>query len=693
MRHFFSYFLLVFSSIPHDIHAISFYIDKSYDAYPEVGMAIQDVTQLLRLAGCEEADSYKKAQYVIKLSKEGDTIQQGTLYASTDVDKEYFLISSAELDQVWTVYITATSYKGLANGLYYLLQNKLGFRFYHPKEIYIPPLPFRYLDSFNTSVSPRFDKMGFHIHAMHPLELTEYLLDENMPNGKEEVKKYIDWLCRNGQNYFEFNLLSSIDLKTWTPYMKDIVDYAHSRGIICGADLSMHMIQQRAFQLYKKFPSSFRKKEAQISRNIDMLMQIPWDVWNVEMATTEFTHKNQEKLYLQQKFLYDKLSKYHVQLTSRKHVVQDENLISNNKSKKNNYTDMDSLYAIFIHTVMFYGLNDTATPVYRNKDFSHLRALLIENKAFRDTWYFPESAYWVTFDNSVPMFLTPYLQARMEDIIYCDSLDIDGHVTFSSGWEWNYWAVDWSIARWSWCEPTQQLHDTEYLSAAIGDTLLMDKVIAMTQLQQHYIKDMQLIKVMTAQTVTDEIGGKLNLEFHPRPEYSYKYILNEAREEDLEFLERKYIYVLDTFVKEYFSLRKNIDTTIMKGNLSKELLNSLDITALRAAHRYYTLRYIIRQRRDYIHDIRNDNSYLLDSAMAIRKEAIEIVNHQQYYYRYNREMLSSRRDSKTAYEFGYLFPVENLHFWEREEWQARNNKWRFWQKSIWDVLKIIGVKK
>lgn len=62
--------------------------------------------------------------------------------------------------------------------------------------------------------------------------------------------------------------------------MKSIVDYAHERGVICGADMSFHMIQQRAFQLYKKFPKSFRKKETQILNNIAQLMQINWDVWN-----------------------------------------------------------------------------------------------------------------------------------------------------------------------------------------------------------------------------------------------------------------------------------------------------------------------------------------------------------------------------------------------------------------------------
>src|SRR5688572_9584988 len=124
--------------------------------------------------------------------------------------------------------------------------------------------------------------MGFHIHTMHPLELTQPLLDHTFPSGENIVKQYIDWLARNGQNYWEFNLLESIDLKRWPAYAKRFVDYSHSRGIMAGLDLSIHMIQQKAFMLTRSFPASFRNSKAQIRRNVDILSTAGWDVWNVE---------------------------------------------------------------------------------------------------------------------------------------------------------------------------------------------------------------------------------------------------------------------------------------------------------------------------------------------------------------------------------------------------------------------------
>ncbi|MFN8238299.1 MAG: hypothetical protein U0T77_09025 [Chitinophagales bacterium] len=657
---------------------------------------IEDATKLLNQGNVMIADRLDSTTtWNVVLHLDSDTTKYISLYEANTKKTQKFSIESGIQNNTQRIVITSLSEKGLSNGIYYFLQHHLGFQFYHPKETIIADLSNYRLDTFSERITPRFDKIGFHIHAMHPLEITEALLNENTPDGAEEVKTYINWLCRNGQNYFEFNLLRSIKMESWIPYMKPIVDYAHERGIICGADMSFHMIQQRAFQLYKNFPASFRKKDKQILDNIAALMRINWDVWNVEFATTEFTHKDQEKLHEQQKFLYDSLAKYHVTLTSRKHVVKDENLISNAKSMKTGRTDMDSAYSLFVHTVMFYGLQDSSTPVYRNKDFAHLRNLLIESKAYRDTWYFPESAYWITFDNSVPMFLSSYLNARLEDIHYCDSLGINGHLTFTSGLEWNYWLIDWSIARWCWKNEQPAVDENtalQFLQDVIEDTTLLRFAEKANVLQTEFIKNKQLIKVMTAQTITDEIGGKLNLEFHPRPEYAYKYIMNKATKEELEFMQRKYVDVLDTFIQQYNDLRRSYSFSTT-GKLTNELLLSLDITALRAQHRRSTLSYLIAYRYNKINKTNNSIQQYLDDAKAVREKALVLVKQQETNYRFPVSNIAAEKKSKTVYDFGYLYPVSNLHFWEREEQQAKNNKWKFWYKNIWDVLKIIGVKK
>ncbi len=691
-----SLLLIIFSFLSVSVSANKIYFDLSYtQSSTLLDVTIEDAKSLLKQSNVSIADGINAVdcnwRLFLKLDK--DTTSYKTFYETNTKETQQFSIVCKKEGKDNVIVINSLSAKGLSNGIYYFLQNKLGFAFYHPKETTIPDLSNYVLDTFTETITPRFDKIGFHIHAMHPLEITEALLNENTPNGAAEVKTYIDWLSRNGQNYFEFNLLRSIKLKTWIPYIKPIVDYAHQRGIICGADLSFHMIQQRAFELYKNFPSSFRKKDKQILNNISQLMQINWDVWNVELATTEFTHKDQDKLHEQQKFLYDNLSKYKVKLTSRMHVVKDENLISGTKSMKTTRTDMDSAYSLYVHTVMFYGLQDSSTPAYRNKDFSHLRNALIESNQYRETWFYPESAYWITFDNSVPMFLTPYLDARRKDILYCDSLGIDGHLTFSSGWEWDYWLVDWSIARWCWKgNKDKTTEPLEFFKTVVEDTGFNDFAEKANVLQQKFIKDKQLIKVMTAQTITDEISGKLNLELVPRPEYPYKYIMNKATQKELDFIQEKYINVLDSFVHQYNELKAAYHF-LPKTKLEKEMLLSLDITALRAAHKENTLRYLTGYRFNKLNKMQNNIQQYLDAAKKIREQALALVKLQETNYRYPVSSIAAEKKSKTVYNFGYLYTVSNLHFWEREELQAQHNKWKFWYQNIWDVLKIIGVKK
>jgi hypothetical protein len=222
---------------------------------------IEDAQTLLKQGNIIIADKFDSATtFNVILQLDSDTSRYNSLYEANTKQTQKFSIRSSFHEGTYLIEITSLSAKGLSNGIYYFLQKHLGFQFYHPKETIIPDLSDFQPDTFSETITPRFDKIGFHVHAMHPLEITEALLNENTPNGAEEVKTYINWLCRNGQNYLEFNLLRSIKLKTWVPYMKPIVDYAHERGIICGADMSFHMIQQRAFQLYKNFPASFRKR-------------------------------------------------------------------------------------------------------------------------------------------------------------------------------------------------------------------------------------------------------------------------------------------------------------------------------------------------------------------------------------------------------------------------------------------------
>lgn len=610
-------------------------------------------------------------------------------YPSTDFNWESKFVGHQII-----LLLNTDSYEGVSAGLYALLQEKLGFKFYHPRETIIPkweewPLE----NTWNWEVRERFHKRGFHLHTMHPIELTEALLDEEFPDNQQQIKEYIDWLARNGQNYFEFNLLNSTKIKTWIPYISEIVDYAHERGIIMGIDISLNMIQQKAYKLYKKFPNSLRTREKQIIRNLNELAQADFDVYNIEMSSTEYTSGNSGKRQKQMQLILDWADTEEVKIIGRAHVVKKGEKILNYSGEPQPV--FDGKRGILIHTVMFYEISEEKAPVYGNTNLQHMNQLLEKEQQQRETWYFPESAYWVTFDNSIPMFLLPYLSARWTDIKEMEEKQIEGHLTFSSGWEWGYWLFDWSIARWSW-DYGNDTHTFDPLNHLVEDDNIKQSLIELHRLQDIYFKDKELMRYLVAQSVLDEVPKKFSKEFHPRPRWRYPYLFNKANNEILDTFKNESILPLQEFILEYEKeLERFKHFSKGKDNpILKEWEDGLEITLMRAQHRKYVLEAIYQKRYDQIHKIKS-KQYLeyIDKAQSVRLAALEIVRNREQEYRYDQSLMSSKRKGHTAYHFGYLYPVHDLHFWEREERQVIKNKWGFPFMNIWNIWRIMGIKK
>lgn len=615
---------------------------------------------------------------------------------------------SKRVEQQLQLTLSTPSPVGIANGLYGLLQEQLWFGFYHPKNTLIPDLKFWPLtEEFTWDATPRFDKKGFHLHTMHPLELTEPLLNPDCPNGIEQIKEYIDWLARNQQNYFEFNLLENKELERWITYIKPAVDYAHKRGILIGLDLSLHMTQQKAFMLYEHFPNSLKSAKQQIKDNLAILFQAPWDVIAMEASTTEFTAGNASKVQALKLYVTDLVTNtYKAKLAGREHVVKKEKMRSKTSTATALTTEeqaLDANRATFIHTVMFYGLTDKKAPVYENDNLLHMLDLLQQSQQERETWYYPESAYWITFDNSVPMLLTPYLQTRLDDILLMDSLGVTGHLTFSSGWEWGYWLIDWSIARWSWAHSFNKRsirpRASLFLSDLFKNPTIIQQFNSLMDLQQQYIKNDELIRYMAALSAADEMPPPINLAFQPRPEKPYAWWRFKSNQADLDILQNKVIHPLMEFGKKSHLILDELQNsqqqlTGPQQQIFKELITALRVTAYRAEHRAQTLLLLAHKRRTMLDKKLEDNSQALyNKAKEIRQKAQTLVNQQEKRYRYPVELIARSLEGGgcTSYDFGYLYPTSNLHFWLREEEQILQDKYGPFFMSIWDLPRILGI--
>jgi hypothetical protein len=188
------------------------------------------------------------------------------------------------------------------------------------------------------------------------------------------------------------------------------------------------------------------------------------------------------------------------------------------------------------------------------------------------------------------------------------------------------------------------------------------------------------------------------LEFQPKPIYTNKFLSKKAMPYQLDTLKKNAVEPLIAFADSCATLisELGIITELLPNgdaiNLGREFVNGLRITGLRAKHRAYILSYLIEKREAGIKKLEfSDPKQHLASAAKLREEALKIVKLQEANYRYPHKWLAEIFKSKTAYNFGYLYTVADLHYWKREEAQCRENKYGPFFMNIMNVWRILGV--
>jgi hypothetical protein len=309
----------------------------------------------------------------------------------------------------------------------------------------------------------------------------------------------------------------------------------------------------------------------------------------------------------------------------------------------------------------------------------------------------------------VPLLLFPYLDARWSDIETMAGLGLSGHLTFSSGWEWGYWLMDWSIARWSWqlkdngrARPTEPL---SRLTELQGDRELLRLLTLALQLQNRYLKDRELLRYMSALTPFSELPHPFDKPFQPEPVFRYGWLLNEATTAeakaslsgpiaDLEAYALSMSGVVDRMKERITFLDHTRGMEEAQSRLLMELERGLRVTALRASHRALTLRALLAKRGEHTGTIDHSrfSEPLLAKAYLIRQQAQNLVQAQEGIYRYPVRQIARRRPSLTSYQFGYLYPASNLFFWEREEQQVRSERFDALFMNLWDMRRTLGLE-
>lgn len=355
---------------------------------------------------------------------------------------------------------------GLQYGLADVLE-QAGFRFHHPVHTYAPER-LGALDEtrFEVRHEPEIGRRGLQMHTLHPIE---GLYDFWVPGegNLDRAKGVIDWVVKNRGDHIQWVALDDIvrnpaKYEPWKAHTAAIIAEAHARGlsVSTGVQLFASGNLQLAFDLLEgQVPPADQPAAVKERMGLLLTEETPFDMINLSFG--EFFAEGPEAFLASTNSAKDAMHELspELEVTGLIHVGAD--LVVEYQGQEMIYYLLvgfaDEDITPWIHTVMYYNLFDDPGGSYHHEEYDQHRTFLLERlEAGRPVAYFPESAYWIAFDNSVPTYLPIYVRSRWEDVRgvrAATGSPMTEHVLFSSGWEWGYWQHDTAFFRMSWKEP------------------------------------------------------------------------------------------------------------------------------------------------------------------------------------------------------------------------------------------------
>lgn len=574
---------------------------------------------------------------------------------------------------------------GTQYGVYEWLHT-LGVRFIHPEQTYVPhrnEVPAELPKEERGVREPAFALRGFHLHTQHPLELLEALLEDD-PEEVERAYRYVDWLVANKQNVLQWILLDSIPEPEWKAQASRITEYAHRRGVKVIAETSFTSEQQNAHRLLD--PADAIDDLQQLRDGIDSVLEAGFDGLAINLGSSEFSETDAgETIGWMNEGAAHALDEHDVPLFVVNHVPAGLFVPEYGVSFYDLPGFAEPDVGTYVHTTMFYGLRGPA-PVYGNTDFGRQADYLLGEVDERPIVYYPESAWWLTFDDTIPLFLPIYVERRIDDLNFLSTVPgVDGHVTFSSGWEWGYWLTDLAIARGSWT-PDRPFDETlEDVLGPFGKQTV-SRVTRTTLAQKSALLEGGLTPFLTGEDVPTEIGVAAGIIFHPlipTPEAvlamtedaldSYQSSLDDLAEHCTELASladewREDVGVGLTPHEVVFPIAAEWPrpaTVIGRSPVHEEFRDATAITALRCENALLGQQALVAARRTALGlDPGGDPVALLDAARALTQRAQQIVVLREAAYRYEPARVSSdANENATDYDYRVNGRTHRLFFW------------------------------
>lgn len=363
---------------------------------------------------------------------------------------------------------------------WYELLRRLGARFYHPEEEFVPTIPAAAIrtraatptliarevkDPRDVSYTPDFAKRGYTFHTPHPLEHLESFSDSDFPI--DEAAHVNEWSVKNFANDFRGTGRGVAPAERLARRAQELGDLQQllGMGLIGGPGISLRSTQQGS--------------KPDIDPNLDIPVQKQIEdfvaarmaespnatTFGIHFAATEFTVSPDEETvqwinWAGQKALSiepDLKVLINDHITGTQPVPNYDDLgcpTGTNDTGRIDFNDLpfhtDPRLGVSVHTVMFYPL-EGPVPVYEQRTFAHKLCLMKKGSAAgRPISWFPESSWWLNFDNAVPVYLPLYIYRSFRDFQLVKPLlasrgtgTVFAHRLFNSGHEWGYWQQDY----------------------------------------------------------------------------------------------------------------------------------------------------------------------------------------------------------------------------------------------------------
>ncbi len=578
---------------------------------------------------------------------------------------------------------------GVQYGVSDLLE-RLGFRFFHPFDTAIPERLATIPDAaFGVEHSPDRAVRGLHLHILHPIE---GYFDFWEPGSSQlaRAERVIDWLVKNRGNYLQYTGLDDIQRDdalrdAWADHTRAILGLAHARGVRVGMGIQLFGASnlQSAYDLVEEDDDDF---DAAVAARLDRIDDVPFDA--VQLSFGEFIGVDPVTFVGE---LDDTVAAIRTrwpsaQVSTVVHVGNFSDLQVDYMGETLNYYYLvryaaDPALVPYIHTVMYYGLYEDAGGAYGYDLFDDHRAFLYERLlADEPVAYFPETAYWIAFDNSIPTYLPLYVRNRWLDLERSRAdgatmgFDADfDHVLFSTGWEWGYWQNDWAALRSSYELPAtyESLFETMLEPWGEPGAALASRLVELTEIQKEGLTDDRLAAYVASRDWTFDLGDSIGVFSQPR-RTSYPAIAAMNPTERAAF-RADVVTPLGTFLDRLVANRAAIEALDLPADdrWIAEIRDGVAANVERVGFAHALLEAVLAHAEgDAVAAAAS-----IAEAETYQARAAEVVNRRHRSMHYpdaESTILAIERPNATAYDYGYLREAVTQCFYERERREVRN---------------------